>query len=120
MCGEQLNTCREFGLVLVQISQHYPTCPLCAPIQGKTYSISGNDRRYPEYTDEVRIPKHPNCRHVVTAYIREIDDDAEATEQRSKQPAQPQREAEIQAYKEAQDKVIIAITRKRAREVLFK
>ena len=114
-----LNTCREFGLDLVQISQHYPTCPLCAPIQGKVYSISGEDKRYPRYTDEVRIPKHPNCLHSVQPYVRELDDNAAAMERFSNQTAQPQSEAETQAYKEARDKVTIATNRKRAREVLY-
>ena len=114
-----LNTCREFGLDLVQISQHYPTCPLCAPIQGKVYSISGEDKRYPRYTDEVRIPKHPNCLHSVHPYVRELDDNAADMERFSNQPAQPQSEAETQAYKDARDKVTIAANRKRAREVLL-
>lgn len=114
-----LNTCREFGLDLVQISQHYPTCPLCAVIQGRAYSISGEDKRYPRYTDEVRIPKHPHCRHSVHPYVRELDDNAAAMERFSNQPPRPQSEAEMQAYKDARDKVTIATNRKRAREVLL-
>lgn len=114
-----LNTCQEFGMDLVRISQHWPTCPACYPIQGRVYSISGKDRRYPVYTDEVRIPKHPNCLHSVHPYSRELDDDAEATEHMSRQPAQPQSEAEINAYKAERDKVTIATNRKRAREVLL-
>jgi hypothetical protein len=114
-----LNTCREFGLDLVQISQHYPTCPLCAVIQGRAYSISGEDKRYPRYTDEVRIPKHPHCRHSVHPYVRELDDNAAAMERFSNQPPPPQSEAEMQAYKDARDKVTIATNRKRAREVLL-
>ena len=104
---------------MVQISQHYPTCPLCAPIQGKVYSISGEDKRYPRYTDDVRIPRHQNCLHSVHPYVRELDDNAAAMERFSNQPAQPQSEAETQAYKEARDKVTIATNRRRAREVLL-
>ncbi|MCR4398944.1 MAG: phage minor capsid protein, partial [Firmicutes bacterium] len=42
-----LNECAEFGLDLVRITVHYPTCEKCAPLQGKVFSISGRDRRYP-------------------------------------------------------------------------
>lgn len=30
-----INECKEFDVDLVQISTHYPTCELCAPLQGK-------------------------------------------------------------------------------------
>jgi hypothetical protein len=116
-----INTCDEFGLDLVRISTHSPTCELCAPLQGKVYSISGNDDRYPMLTDERRPPIHPNCRHVLAPYVRELDDDAEETERRSNEPlnVDPRSEAEKQAYAEMRDAVTIATNRRRAREVLL-
>lgn len=117
-----LNTCQEFGLDLVRITTHYPTCELCAAIQGKVFSISGNDRRYPKYGEnEARIPRHPNCRHSIHPYVRELDDNAEETERFSNQPLDkdPRSEAEKQAYKEMRDAVTIATNRQRAREVLY-
>lgn len=56
-----MNTCQEFGLDLVRITTHYPTCEKCASLQGKVYSISGKDKRYPKLTDDRRPPIHPNC-----------------------------------------------------------
>ena len=116
-----LNTCQEFGLDLVRITTHYPTCEKCAPLQGKVYSISGNDKRYPRLTDERRPPVHPNCRHVLAPYVRELDDDAEETERRSNEPlnVDPRSKAEKQAYAEMRDAVVLATNRRRAREVLL-
>lgn len=97
-----LNTCREFGLDMVRITTHYPTCERCAAVQGKVFSISGKDKRYPKLTDEYRPPLHPSCRHSCHPYVRELDDDAEETERFSNQPLDkdPRSEAEKQAYEE--------------------
>lgn len=95
-----LNTCEEFGLDLVRITTHYPTCDKCAPLQGKVFSISGRDKRYPKLTNERRPPIHPNCRHVLVPYVREFDDEAEETERLSRQPlnVDPRTEQEKQDY----------------------
>lgn len=116
-----INTCQEFGQDLVRITRHYPTCAKCAAVQGKVFSISGKDERYPKLTEEYRPPLHPHCRCVLTPYVREMDDDAEATERFSNQPLDedPRSEAEKQAYAEMRDAVTIATTRQRAREVLL-
>lgn len=102
-----INACKEFDIDLVRISTHYPTCHLCAPIQGKVYSLSGKDGRYPKYgEDGVVIPRHPNCRHVLMPYIRELDPNAEETEKYSNTSLteDPRSEKEKVAYKEAQEK----------------
>ncbi len=116
-----LNTCQEFDLDLVRITTHYPTCPICAPLQGKVYSISGKDNRYPMLTDERRPPIHPRCRHVLAPYVRDFDDNAKETERFSNEPLDkdPRSEAEKQAYAEMRDAVTIATNRRRAREVLL-
>ncbi|MDA8186648.1 MAG: hypothetical protein M0T85_00710 [Dehalococcoidales bacterium] len=117
-----INTVQEFGLDLVQVTTHYPTCHLCAPLQGKVFSLSGKDERYPKYGEnEARIPRHPNCRHSIHPYVRELDDNAEETERRSNEPLDkdPRSEAEKQAYAEMRDAVTIATNRQRAREVLY-
>lgn len=56
-----LNTCQEADIDLIQISSHYPTCEICAPLQGKVFSISGKDDRYPKLEEEYTPPIHPNC-----------------------------------------------------------
>lgn len=116
-----INECKEFGIDLVQISTHYPTCEICAPLQGKVFSISGKDKRYPKLTDEYRPPFHPNCRHVLMPYVREFDDNAEEKQRYSNTSLtkDPRSEAEKQAYKDMRDAVTIATNRKRAREVLL-
>ena len=62
---------------LVQMSSHATTCPICAPLQGRVYSISGNSSVYPPldiaYTGE-HANIHPNCRHVLTPYEPELDE----------------------------------------------
>lgn len=94
-----INTCQEFGVGLVRITVHYPTCGKCAPLQGKVFSL-GADRRYPKLKDEYRPPIHPNCRHVLVPYVREFDDDAEGTQRYSNLPLDkdPRTEAEKAAY----------------------
>ena len=116
-----INQCLEYGQDLVQISTHYPTCHLCAPLQGKVFSISGNDKRYPKLEDEYRPPIHPRCRHVLTPYVRELDPDAKKTERHSNTSLteDPRTEDEKRAYKETQDAATIKRIRRRSREVLY-
>jgi hypothetical protein len=116
-----INQCLEYGHDLVRISTHYPTCHLCSPLQGKVFSISGNDKRYPKLEDEYRPPIHPRCRHVLTPYVRELDPDAEKTERHSNTSLteDPRTEDEKRAYKETQDAATIKRNRRRAREVLY-
>jgi Phage minor capsid protein 2. len=117
-----INACKEFDIDLVQITKHYPTCELCAPLQGKVFSLSGKDKRYPKYDGVlVKIPKHPNCRHVLVPYVRELDPDADETQRYSNTSLteDPRSEKEKQDYKEMRDKVTIQTTRRRAREILL-
>lgn len=79
-----INQCSELGADLVKMSSHVGTCDRCKPLQGKVYSISGNDRRYPALLPEFRPPIHPNCRHVIQPYIREMDKDADRLETESR------------------------------------
>jgi hypothetical protein len=90
-----LNECEEFDVDLVMFSAHTPTCESCAPLQGKVYSISGKDTRYPKLTDDIRPPVHPNCRHSIQPYIRELDENAEETERQSRQKTEPKKVAPV-------------------------
>lgn len=61
-----LRSAQELNIDLVQISVHANPClTMCAPVQGKVYSISGQSRDFPALTAEVRPPIHPRCRHVL-------------------------------------------------------
>lgn len=56
-------SCAEYDNDLVEIPPHSDPCPLCAPRQGKVYSISGKHPDYPELPDG-GPPWHPNCEDV--------------------------------------------------------
>lgn len=57
------NRMREIGLDLVKISKHTGACPICVPLQGRTFSLTGISKNYPHLRG--KPPFHPNCRHVM-------------------------------------------------------
>ncbi len=71
------------GYNLIQLSEHYPTCELCAPLQGIVYTTDPADHRYPAWSDDY-CPVHPNCLHTIHIYIERYDSDPEKTLQRAK------------------------------------
>lgn len=69
------NQLTENGYDLMMMTEHYPTCEACAALQGRVYSISGRDKRFPPLSRA--FPSgyrnvHPNCRHVMTYWIEEM------------------------------------------------
>lgn len=58
-----MNQLQSFGRDLVQITEHSSPCKICAPLEGRIYSISGRDKRYPKleraYGGFLQI--HANC-----------------------------------------------------------
>lgn len=65
---------------LVKMTSHLESCPICWPLQGRVYSISGTDPEYPPLEtaysgDHANI--HPNCRHRIKPYILELKTPAE-------------------------------------------
>lgn len=94
------------GYDLMQMTEHYPTCEVCAPLQGRVYSISGKDKRFPSiqiaYRNGYRNV-HPNCRHVMTPYIEEFEDDLAGDIAKSNQPfTDPRPEVERTLYNKEQ------------------
>lgn len=66
------NQLTENGYDLMMMTEHYPTCEA---LQGRVYSISGRDKRFPPLSRA--FPSgyrnvHPNCRHVMTYWIEEM------------------------------------------------
>jgi hypothetical protein len=51
------------GLDLVKISSHINACPICKPLEGKIYSISGGDNKYPKLPFGKYLNLHPGCYH---------------------------------------------------------
>lgn len=79
------------------------TCEYCAVYQGRVYSISGNDTRFPKL--EIRPPYHSHCVHSISAWIEEYipADEVERMITTSNRPFVDNRtEANIKRYKKIQ------------------
>ena len=104
-----LDQLQTHGHDLVQMSSHASPCPICAPLEGRVYSISGSDNRYPRL-DVAYGPGHanihPNCLHVLTPYIEKFDDSAAKTRRESNRSfdTDPRSKAQQDAYNKAQRK----------------
>ena len=64
--------CRQLGLDLVECTTVPNCCPYCKKYEGKVYSISGNDKRFPALYETALQSgyniMHPNCRHEFIPY----------------------------------------------------
>lgn len=71
----------ENGYDLVEMTAHYPTCDKCSQFQGRIYSLSGKDKRFPALMQTAFKSGyrniHPNCRHSIVPYIEEMHTDKE-------------------------------------------
>lgn len=96
------NHMQLLGYDLVKMSSHATTCPVCAVLQGRVYSITGRTPGYPVLTRAFgsHANIHPNCRHVITPYIADLADDAAADREFSNKPfdIDPRSKAEIDRY----------------------
>lgn len=108
------NTIKQNGLDLVYVNFVGITCEYCAKYQGRVYSISGSDPRFPKL--EKRPPYHSHCVHSISVWIEEYQpaDELERMLVTSNRPFTDNRtEANIQRYNEIQrDKVRKNETRK--------
>jgi hypothetical protein len=67
----------ELGYDLVKISSHTGACPVCQKYEGRVYSISGKDKRFPKLDvvfSSGYANIHPRCRHVLEPYIETFND----------------------------------------------
>ena len=98
------------GNDLVECSTISPTCPTCASLQGRIYSISGKTAGYPSLYDTAFKNGysiiHPNCRHQFFPYNPKFHTEAErqALEQNTRLPfgIDPQSEQAREAYARSQ------------------
>lgn len=70
----------SIGHDLVKMSSHNTSCPVCAVYQGRVYSITGKDKRYPKLEVAFSGPYaniHPNCSHFITPYVEALANDPE-------------------------------------------
>lgn len=62
-----VNLSLALGNDLVQVSSHNTITPICMFYEGKIFSLSGKDNRFPPMTNQP--PYHCNCQHRLTVYF---------------------------------------------------
>ena len=83
-----VNQSLAYGNNYVQMSFHSTSCPVCAPYQGRIYSLEG-DTEYPNISvinNGAMVTYgiiHPNCRHRLLPYIPSLDLKRKANEKAS-------------------------------------
>jgi hypothetical protein len=71
MLEGHLQTYQAAGRDLVIVSDAPEECPRCRPHEGRVFSISGKDKRYPSLSSARTAGLfHANCRHRLHPYIR--------------------------------------------------
>ena len=90
------------GYDLMIITEHHPCCGQCARVQGRVFSISGDDKRFPPLS--AAFPSgyrnvHPNCSCVAVPWIEELQSPEELSAALAKgsQPLRDERSAEEKA-----------------------
>ena len=114
----RINQLTANGYDLVLMTEHHPTCEMCAIRQGRVYSISGKDLRFPPLSRAFGQYNniHPNCRHVCTPWVAEMRTEQEIEEAMAKSNrawTDPRSAEEQQKYNAAQD------TARRARNDIY-
>lgn len=68
---QKFHDAKELGTDLVEMSEHHPTCEKCAKYQGRVFSISGNDKRFPKLPQYALAhgKMHQGCRHTFYPFI---------------------------------------------------
>lgn len=68
--------CHKLGIDLVRCTTMIGCCPYCQKYEGKVYSISGKDSRFPALYETALQHgyniMHPNCRHEFIPFIEEL------------------------------------------------
>jgi len=97
---------QELGYDLVKISEHHGACPICQKYEGRVYSISGKDKRFPRL--DVAFSSgyaniHPQCRHVLEPFIEELNDVDKYIKISNRPFVEPSRnDKQVQAYYQVQ------------------
>lgn len=103
-----INHVQEVGYDLVQMSKHNSPCKLCATLEGRVFSVTGEDKRYPPLTKAYKgiyANVHPNCRHIMSPYIEKLADNPDADREFSNRPfdIDPRSQASIDGYNREQE-----------------
>jgi hypothetical protein len=101
-----MNTMTALGEDLVRMTSVGSTCPICAPLEGRVYSITGRDSRYPRVSQALPTGGtiHPNCKHNLTPYIERFDPYADKNRVLSNRPfdVTPSEQKRVDKYREQQ------------------
>lgn len=101
------NTAVQNGYDLVYVNYVGITCEHCARKQGRVYSLSGNDKRWPHMTDEFKPPYHSYCVHSMSVWIEEYQSPEEVArllDISNRIGEETRSEQHIRRYKEMQAK----------------
>jgi hypothetical protein len=102
-----INMAMQNGYDLVFVNYVGITCEHCARLQGRVYSLSGNDPRFPKMLDEYKPPYHSHCVHSISVWVEEYQSEDEIKrmiELSNRLGAETRSEHHIKRYKELQRK----------------
>lgn len=68
---DTLKLCKELRTDLVEMSEHGCTCGECAKYQGRVFSISGQDKKFPKLPEFILTNGgvHRGCSHTLSPFI---------------------------------------------------
>ena len=125
--AETQNTCiknvaKENGHDLVKMTSHYGACPVCVPYEGRVYSLSGKDKRFPSIKNVPGFRDgynniHPRCSHRIGVWVEKYGD-AEKEIKNSNKPFEvpKDKQASVNEYYEEQKKKAILRNNKKQYE----
>lgn len=72
----------SMGIDLVRTTTHHPTCAECAILQGRIFSLSGKDQRFPALPAHIKASGviHDGCKHTFCAYSERFVSEQELNE----------------------------------------
>lgn len=127
--AETQNTCiknvaKENGHDLVKMTSHYGACPVCVPYEGRVYSLSGKDKRFPSIKNVPGFRDgynniHPRCSHRIGVWVEKYGD-AEKEIKNSNKPFEVPKEKQDSVnkyYEEQQKKAILRANRKQYEKI---
>lgn len=69
------DSAKRFDTDLVIMSAHGAACPECSKYQGRVFSLTGRDKRFPAMPSGLSLQGvHPGCGHTFSPYIHGIND----------------------------------------------
>jgi hypothetical protein len=98
-----IDAVQEVGGDLVQMTSHASACPICQPLEGRVYSISGKSKKYPKLDiafSNGHADIHPNCIHSIVPFFEQFADDLDEIVKQSNRPFEldPKKKSQLDAY----------------------